>query len=297
MRSTEAEHRVLPHEADAVTNAYAEHRQAQLRLLLRHLQGRGCKTDGSCNGLNAADKQCPRAARCTAGPSAVAQRSMLFGRGLRRMRHCSLTASSVPLSFPFLARFAAGSSPSVRRLLAHTGCTPLAWSSCVDCCLERQHYIFPQRGCKARYRFSPLSGFLRPRSCVFSDMGGGGLGMTPAWPSSLPTVCDGCAPTDIQYLHRMIFSLAPSCIESGGCGWYDNRLCIKARCECQDISYVVQCKNRAATQQQCLALHCQHALDAIDVEAQLLIAVLPCERHACNVTAMCCKRDPTTPHI
>lgn len=45
-----------------------------------------------------------------------------------------------------------------------------------------------------------LSGFLVPRACVFSDCGTGGLGMTPACPNSRPTVCDGCAPTDSQYL-------------------------------------------------------------------------------------------------
>lgn len=34
----------------------------------------------------------------------------------------------------------------------------------------------------------------------------GGWGMIPAWPSSLPTVEEGCAPTDSQYL-RMTSTL------------------------------------------------------------------------------------------
>ena len=61
----------------------------------------------------------------------------------------------------------------------------------------------------ACHRFLPLSGFLTPRSCVLSDMGGGGFGITPAWPSNLPTVCDGCAPTDIQYLRSIIDDCEP----------------------------------------------------------------------------------------
>lgn len=52
-----------------------------------------------------------------------------------------------------------------------------------------------------RHCFLNLSGFFTPRACVCSDCGGGGFGMTPAWPSSRPTVNDGCAPTDSQYLH------------------------------------------------------------------------------------------------
>lgn len=57
-----------------------------------------------------------------------------------------------------------------------------------------------QRPRRRRHCFLNLSGFLGPRACVLSDCGGGGFGITPAWPSRRPTVCDGCAPTDSQYL-------------------------------------------------------------------------------------------------
>ena len=47
--------------------------------------------------------------------------------------------------------------------------------------------------------FLPLSGFFGPFCC---DCRGGGGGMTPACPKSRPTVSDGWAPTDIQYLQE-----------------------------------------------------------------------------------------------
>lgn len=49
-----------------------------------------------------------------------------------------------------------------------------------------------------RSHFLCLSGFLVWPWCSR----GGGLGMTPAWPSSRATVSDGCAPTDSQYLSK-----------------------------------------------------------------------------------------------
>ena len=48
------------------------------------------------------------------------------------------------------------------------------------------------------YFFAYLSGFLT--TPWLSP--GGGRGMTPACPSSRATVCDGCAPTDSQYLRQ-----------------------------------------------------------------------------------------------
>ena len=53
-----------------------------------------------------------------------------------------------------------------------------------------------------RQGFDPLSGFFLPRSCVWMDCRGGGMGITPACPSNLPTVAVGCAPTASQYLHQ-----------------------------------------------------------------------------------------------
>ena len=68
---------------------------------------------------------------------------------------------------------------------------------CTICSLVK---TFSQARLGLTYFFLAFSSFFGP-CCLPSGVGG--FGMTPAWPSSLPTVVDGWAPTEIQYLQAM----------------------------------------------------------------------------------------------
>ena len=67
--------------------------------------------------------------------------------------------------------------------------------------------------CSRLHFLAYLSGFLT----VPWLSPGGGRGMTPACPSSRATVCDGCAPTDSQYLRQADRQTERQAIGNGRC--------------------------------------------------------------------------------